>query len=296
MIMFLVVIGDMVVKTIQVMLTTNDETQIDSFIEEISSQALLSGTSSLVGITLGILFLVMYFRKDQLKERLFCNQTKMTGKTFIMLLVVFMSVQVLFSGLSVIMEKGLNQVGYSILSEIESATSGSSTVSMFLYASLLGPITEELVFRGFVMRGLEKYGKHFAIIISAVLFGAFHGNLIQGMFATVVGIVLAYVAMNYSIKWSILLHIINNFIFGDLWMYLTSGYSQNVQDILSYIMEGIFFVAALVVVFLKKKDIIDYIKSEKTEKGLYLSAFTSIWMIIFLVIQLLLGIGGIEKL
>jgi hypothetical protein len=146
------------------------------------------------------------------------------------------------------------------------------------------------------MRGLEKYGKHFAIIVSAILFGAFHGNLIQGVFATVVGIVLAYVAMNYSIKWSILLHIINNFVFGDLWIYLTSGLSQNVQDILSYIMEGIFFAAALVVLFLKRKNIIEYIKSEKTQKGLYLSAFTSIWMILFLAIQLLLGIGGIEKL
>jgi membrane protease YdiL (CAAX protease family) len=296
MIMFLVVIGDMVVKSIQIFLTTNDEAQIDSLIDELSSRALVSGTSSLIAIMFGVMFLIFYFRKDQLKEKLFYNQTKMTGKTFAMLLVVFMSVQVLFSGLSVLMEKGLNQVGYSILSEIESATSGSSTVSMFLYASLLGPITEELVFRGFVMRGLEKYGKHFAIIVSAVLFGAFHGNLIQGMFATAVGIVLAYVAMNYSIKWSILLHIINNFIFGDLWIYLTSGYSQNVQDILSYIMEGVFFVAALVVLFLKKKDIIEYIKSEKTQKGLYLSAFTSIWMIIFLVIQLLLGISGIEKL
>ena len=79
-----------------------------------------------------------------------------------------------------------------------------------LYVVLLGPILEEIIFRGAILRALEPFGKNFAIVVSALLFGLYHLSLFQGIFAFFIGLVLAYTAMRFSIKWSMLLHILNN--------------------------------------------------------------------------------------
>ena len=79
------------------------------------------------------------------------------------------------------------------------------------YIVLLAPITEEIVFRGWCINLLKKYGKVVAIIFSSIGFGLFHGNLFQGLSALFVGLVFAYLTIRYeSILPSIILHIINN--------------------------------------------------------------------------------------
>ena len=108
-----------------------------------------------------------------------------------------------------------------------------------------------------------------------------HGNIMQIPFAIVVGVVLGYVAIEYSIFWSIALHIINNCIFGDIWNYLFSGFSENVQTIMAYARDGIFFVAALVILFLQRKKILDYRRQSKGNKQLYKQFFLSSGVVLF---------------
>ncbi|MDR0499940.1 MAG: CPBP family intramembrane metalloprotease [Coriobacteriales bacterium] len=79
-----------------------------------------------------------------------------------------------------------------------------------LYVVLLGPIMEEIIFRGAILRHLERYGANFAIVISSLLFGLYHLIFFQAIFAFLIGLLLAYVAGRFSLKWSLLLHIINN--------------------------------------------------------------------------------------
>lgn len=179
------------------------------------------------------------------------------------------------------MEAYFNKFGLSILENINVATSSSNTISMLLYASFIGPITEEIVFRGYIMRGFQRYGSYYAIIMSAVVFGAFHGNLIQSIFAVLVGLVLGYVAMKYSIKWSFLLHIINNFIFGDLFFYLTKNMSESVQSGIIYVIEGFFLVTTIIILLLRRGKIRRIIKEIKIDKKLLGVTLTSVWMVIF---------------
>jgi membrane protease YdiL (CAAX protease family) len=294
-IMLMIVIVDMI-RRVVLFASSNHVPDIDSVIEKILNEAMNSGTSSVFAVLLGLLFLLFYFRKSDYRNLIFRPHKKMTGFSFLILLTIFMSAQAVFSLLGAGIEAGLNQFGFSILGEIESASSTSSTVSMLLYASFIGPIAEEIVFRGFVMRGFQKYGIYYSIFMSAVIFGAFHGNLIQSIFATLVGLILGYVAMNYSIKWSILLHIINNFIFGDLLSYLTANLNEPMQAIVLYMMEGVFFAGAIAIILLKRNEIKKFIKKRKVEKGLLGLTFTSVWMIIFLAFQILQGVSGIEKL
>lgn len=58
---------------------------------------------------------------------------------------------------------------------------------------LISPITEEIVFRGLVFNRMRRYYPTMvAIVMSGVLFGVYHGNLVQGVYGGCMGILLAY--------------------------------------------------------------------------------------------------------
>lgn len=86
-----------------------------------------------------------------------------------------------------------------------------AAVIEFMTISVIGPIMEEMFYRGLVYRSLSSFNKGFAILFSSLLFGMAHGNLGQAIPTFGVGIVLAYTyARSDSILVPILLHILNN--------------------------------------------------------------------------------------
>lgn len=97
---------------------------------------------------------------------------------------------------------------------IESAGLDTSiTIPMLLYSVILAPIGEELIFRGTTMH-LARRALPFwlANLMQAFLFGFFHMNWIQGIYAFVLGLILGFVCeKGGSIYYSILLHILFNF-------------------------------------------------------------------------------------
>lgn len=85
----------------------------------------------------------------------------------------------------------------------------------YLALGILAPIAEEMVFRGAILRTLLQVFKGkmswFAIFISALLFGTVHGNLLQGMHATLIGILLGWMYYRSgSIIPGIVYHWVNN--------------------------------------------------------------------------------------
>ena len=58
---------------------------------------------------------------------------------------------------------------------------------------LIAPLAEEIVFRGLVFNRMRRYySPAAAIIVSGVLFGVYHGNIVQGVYGCCMGILLAY--------------------------------------------------------------------------------------------------------
>lgn len=110
------------------------------------------------------------------------------------------------------MESVLKHFGYSAMMQ---APLGESPV-LILYSCLMGPVAEELIYRGAAIR-LRSSGKVFAIAISALLFGLAHGNMYQAIYATLSGLVLGCLAVEYSLKWAICAHIFNNMALGNIW-------------------------------------------------------------------------------
>lgn len=72
------------------------------------------------------------------------------------------------------------------------------------------PFLEEIVFRGVIMNDLKKYGYKVAIVINSILFGLIHYNINNTGQYIVLGIIFSYIAYKYSLKYSILLHILCN--------------------------------------------------------------------------------------
>lgn len=255
-----------------------------------------SGIPIIIGVAAGLIFIIIYRKKQLFTYDLKTINCKMTSNAFIKIFLCFMAVQLVFSVSNLLLEGVLNYFGYSMQTQIETATSAGTTFSMFLYVSFIGPIVEELVFRGAVLRSLESHGKVFAIVISSILFGLIHANLSQGIFAAVLGLVLGYVAIQYSLKWAILLHIINNFVFGQVLQYLIKDLSPNVQSAITYGILIPIFIGGLIVLLRNKTKIKDFLTANRTEKGLYKQAFTSFWLFVFIAVNLLFAISGIEKL
>lgn len=84
---------------------------------------------------------------------------------------------------------------------------------IILYIVLLGPLLEEILFRGILLRTLDRYHRVFAILISSMLFAMMHMNLQQGFTTFFIGCFLAYVSLKEnSMRIPIILHMLNNLI------------------------------------------------------------------------------------
>ena len=86
-------------------------------------------------------------------------------------------------------------------------------IFMLLIIGVIGPFSEEFVFRGLIYRSLSfKTGRHIAsAIVSALFFGLMHMNLNQFAYALVLGVVLAIIDEIFDSIWpSVICHIVVN--------------------------------------------------------------------------------------
>ncbi|MFA6910133.1 MAG: type II CAAX endopeptidase family protein [Candidatus Cloacimonadaceae bacterium] len=81
----------------------------------------------------------------------------------------------------------------------------------FLVIAVAPGICEELMFRGFLIRFFEKYGMKVSIVLSGLLFAAFHLDPFRFVPVLILGMILAYLTLRSgSIFNAMLLHTINN--------------------------------------------------------------------------------------
>lgn len=75
---------------------------------------------------------------------------------------------------------------------VSAATDGSLFLTVVV-AGILAPIQEEILFRNLIYDGCKKVGIAYAVIASSLYFGVMHGNIIQGTYATVMGLVFVLI-------------------------------------------------------------------------------------------------------
>jgi len=221
-----------------------------------------NGWGYIVTILTGLVILHAWKGRDYWKEEIFQKQRAMEPNVLACFLVLCMGAQMMNSLWVSGLEMVLSKFGKSVMKMLESVSGSSDTFSMFLYAAVLAPVGEEILFRGYVLRSLRPYGKRFAVLGSAVLFGLFHGNLLQTPYAILVGLILGYVTVEYSIFWAVLIHMFNNLVLADLLTRLTAGWPDVAYGALNMFLFGGAFLASLVLLIQNRRGIRDYRQSE----------------------------------
>ncbi len=129
-------------------------------------------------------------------------------------------------------------LGHDIVDRTSELVLGSPAWIVILVAVVIGPIAEELIFRHGLIPALKPYGDRYAIVVSAVAFGIFHGNFSQMIYATALGLILGYVYVRSGSVWyGVILHVLMNF-FGTVPTLLASDSLDRLTEITESGMAG----------------------------------------------------------
>lgn len=83
--------------------------------------------------------------------------------------------------------------GSSTYQEVAQAQTGAVFGIALVCYGLVSPVAEELLFRGIFYGYLRRFFDiKTAVVASAILFGIYHGNMVQALYATAMGYLIAY--------------------------------------------------------------------------------------------------------
>lgn len=88
----------------------------------------------------------------------------------------------------------INLIPQSFMNKYNMSVGLATTGNLFLMivaTGIMGPIAEEITFRHFILQPNRRVSEKYAIIVSAISFGIMHGNIIQGTYTFVLGLLFA---------------------------------------------------------------------------------------------------------
>lgn len=244
----------------------------------------------------GLLAVFLCFAKQGTHKQLFVKNKTMT----LPILGAFICVMCLFDSVGVmsylLTEWNLNRFGLSTTAGMEMASGIGVSIVTLIGACIIGPIVEELIFRGFLLRRMEQHGKCTAIVITSILFGLMHGNLPQIMPAMMIGLVWGYVATEYSLGWSIALHIFENLVRVTLLSNLLAGFSDQTQIAVKFGMMVVTAIVAIVILIRNREHIRSWIRENLQNKATMVWALCAPGVVVTAAYYIINTINAIEKI
>lgn len=164
-----------------------------------------------VGSALAAALFYKLISRQRLSDNLSKSHVPMS--TLIPMVLLGMGVAMLATQMAALFDSNISLFQLKNQAEMTDNSSSVPEIILFVVSTAIVPaLAEELTFRGIFMGVMRKYGDAVAIITSAALFGAMHGNTTQIIFAFVLGLIFAYVDCKAnSIVPSIIIHFVNNF-------------------------------------------------------------------------------------
>ena len=153
------------------------------------------------------IFAFLYFRQIKGQKRPSISAFKITDYVLVAALAVFADFAITYfiSGFNIVQYFP----DYQVLMQ---GFTGSPVILQVISVGIVAPVAEEFLMRGVVMNRLLGYVRVLpALLIQAALFGILHMNLLQGLYAGVLGLLLGYVYIKYgSLLMTIVFHITLN--------------------------------------------------------------------------------------
>lgn len=166
---------------------------------------------SLVYAVAAIVWCGILYRRCEWRERPF-RYKKAFGRGRIFFIIIFGFGACIIMTMAVGVVAQIFPAAFENYQKLMSSLSVESSILTIPYVALLGPVAEELIFRGVISDRLKPAFPFWLVnTIQAALFGIFHMNVIQGVYAFVLGILLGIVVnVTGTILSSMLLHIVFN--------------------------------------------------------------------------------------
>lgn len=155
-------------------------------------------------VTIGLVMLIFLGRKEKFSKYVGFRKIKITDAALIIAFGGFLNIFIIgLVDLAIMylpIGKQLNE--YQNMME---PMMKSGFLPILIAVSIAAPFFEEIVFRGIILNDFRKiFPIWLAILTQALLFGFFHGNWIQGVYATLLGIVLGIVYYKYRSIWAVI--------------------------------------------------------------------------------------------
>lgn len=167
-----------------------------------------------------------------------------------------------------------NVLGYELTQNEFGTSNDPLTCIVMVAATVFAPaIFEEFAFRCCALGALKKYGKGFAVFMVSIIFGLVHGNVIQFVFAFLVGLILAYITVQTdNVIIAMVIHAMNNgrSAVNDIVTTATDEKTANIVAVIIMIILGVLAVVSLVYLLITKS-----FKAEKKIKSLYDNNFAT---------------------
>ncbi|MFR0578402.1 type II CAAX prenyl endopeptidase Rce1 family protein [Bifidobacterium thermophilum] len=202
---------------------------------------------------------------------------------------------------------------------LESALANTDYFSLFLLTCVCAPIFEEWIFRKEIIDRTRKYGEKTAIVVSALCFGLFHGNVRQFFYAFGLGLIFGYMYVRTSKLWySMLMHALVNLNGGVISIWVTSQIDDKAlmrameqsndaamrevqRQMGGLIIVGVYvlimlalFIAGIVILVRNRKRFVFFDAPEQLEQGTGVkTALGNPGMIVFLVVGILMTISAL---
>ena len=181
----------------------------------VTLEAILGSILSLIMQCTGMLVCFILWRKEMRNKWVVYNLTwepKAGRPLWQASLLVFTVAIAGCLGLNLIMN-GLQLTLFSeeFLEVAESQTSVPVVFGVLMYG-LVSPLAEEIVFRGVIYGKMKKaVGASTALPLAALFFAIYHGNIIQGVYAFLIGAVLCYLYEKSGSLWpAVIFHGVGN--------------------------------------------------------------------------------------
>lgn len=102
---------------------------------------------------------------------------------------------------------------FSDYAQVSEQLYSGNFIIQLIFIGIIVPISEELIFRGLIYNRAKSYmgSTLSAMLVSALIFSIYHGNMVQGIYAFVIGFMMAFLYEKYgSLAAPVLFHICCN--------------------------------------------------------------------------------------
>lgn len=175
-------------------------------INSIAINNFIRNNAYIISLIAYIIFVIcLFIKRGSIKECRFKNISK---KDYLYIALLSFGLAVILGILTAL----LIQIFPSYNEVAKTLSSSRNSIFSLISVIVFIPICEEIIFRGVIFGYLKKrYNLVVSLIIQALVFAFMHGNIVQGIYTFILGIVLGiiYIYTN-SLYGSMLMHIIYN--------------------------------------------------------------------------------------